>query len=260
MNILFTGARSGIAKATIDRILKTNYKIYITVRTNEQLKSIKEQYKKFKNVICLKLDITDKNDREKILNLDIDILVCNAAVSYGGSILEIPFELVRENYEVNVFSNFELIQLALKNMIKKDSGKIIIMGSLAGTIPLNFVGVYCSTKAAINMLATTLKNELKLISNNIKIKLIEPGLYHTGFNQLMMGNKYDWMDKASYFKNEIPKIKAKEKLMFDLLEKGKLDSIVDEIICAIKDKNNKFLYRAPTSQVLAAKFYNLLKK
>lgn len=260
MNILFTGARSGLAKATIDRIVKDNYKIYVTVRTDEQLKSIKNRYKNFKNVECLKLDITNKTDREKILKLDIDILFCNAAISYGGSISEISFDLVRENYEVNVFGTFELIQLALKNMIKKDSGKIIIMGSLAGTIPLNFMGVYCSTKASINMLSTTLKNELKLITNNISIKLIEPGLYYTGFNQLMAENKYDWMVEKSYFKNIIPKIQAKERLMFNILEKQKLDSIVDEMVNAIKDNNDKFIYNAPTSQVIGTKIYSLFKK
>ena len=145
-------------------------------------------------------------------------------------------------------------------MIKKDNGKIIIMGSLAGIIPPNFMGVYSSTKSAIITLATTLKNELKLITNNIHIELIEPGLYHTGFNQIMAENKYDWMIESSYFKNIIPKIKAKEKLMFDILEKEKLNTIVDEIIKAIKDDKPKFIYRAPTSQVLGAKIYQIFKK
>lgn len=260
MNILFTGARSGIAKQTIDKLLNKNYTIYLTVRTEEQLLSIEKEYKNFKNVKCFKLEITNSDDRKKLENLDIDILVCNAAVCYGGSIAEIPFELVRENYEVNVFGTFELIQLVLKNMIKKDKGKIIVMGSLAGVIPLNFMGVYCSTKSAVITLTTTLKNEMKLISDNIDIILIEPGLYHTGFNQLMAENKYDWMQKTSYFKNQISKIKAKEKLMFQLMEKEKLDSIVKEIIRAIETDKPKFIYRAPTSQVIGAKIYDLFKK
>ena len=49
----------------------------------------------------------------KIEGLDIDILVCNAATGEGGSIVEIPMSLVRHNFEVNVFSNFELIQKVL---------------------------------------------------------------------------------------------------------------------------------------------------
>lgn len=260
MNILFTGGRSGIAKATIDKLLTKDYTIFLTVRTDEQLKRVLEEYRDVKNVKCFKLDITNKKDREKLEELDIDVLVNNAAICYGGSIAEIPFELVRENFEVNVFSFFEIIQIVLKNMIKKDKGRIINMGSLAGIMPLNFTGVYSATKSAIITLTTTLKNELKLISNNIDVILIEPGLYHTGFNQLMMENKYDWMEKTSYFKKQIPKIKAKEKLTLQLMEKEKLNSIVNEIIKAIESPNPEFIYRAPTSQVIGAKIYDLFKK
>ena len=65
MNILFTGARSGIAKSTIDELLKKDYTIFLTVRTDEQLKSIEKEYKDIKNVKCFKLDITDPEDRKK---------------------------------------------------------------------------------------------------------------------------------------------------------------------------------------------------
>lgn len=134
------------------------------------------------------------------------------------------------------------------------------MGSLAGVMPLNFTGVYSATKPVIITHTTTLKNELKLIGDNIDVILIEPGLYHTGFNQLMMENKYDWMEKTSYLKKQILKIKAKEKLMLQLIEKEKLDSIVNEIIKAIESPKPEFIYRAPTSHVIATKIYDLFKK
>ena len=57
MNILFTGGRSGIAKATIDKLLTKDYTIFLTVRTDEQLKSVLEEYRDVKNVKCFKLDI-----------------------------------------------------------------------------------------------------------------------------------------------------------------------------------------------------------
>ena len=79
---------------------------------------------------------------------------------------------VRENFEVNVFSNFEIVQIVIKNMIKKDSGKIIMISSLAGILPLKFLGSYCATKSSIIMLTQVLKKEIKLISKNIKISLI----------------------------------------------------------------------------------------
>lgn len=257
--ILITGARSGIINNVIDTILNDDYYIYLTVATTSQLESVKAKYKDYKNIKCLKLDVTNKKDYKNIENLDIDIFISNAAIGEGGSISEIPFEKVRENYEVNVFKNFELLQIIIKQMLEKNKGKIIIISSLASIIPIDFLGVYASTKASISMLATTLKNELKLLKTNVKIKLIEPGLYHTGFNQIMLENKYDWMIDKSYFKKVIPKIRKRENLMISLLEKKNLNSITNTIIKAIKSNNKKFIYQAPFFQKVGARLYKIFK-
>lgn len=51
--------------------------------------------------------------------MDIDCLFNNAAVALGGSIIEADMDYVRENFEVNVFSSFRLLQIVLRNMIEK---------------------------------------------------------------------------------------------------------------------------------------------
>ena len=117
--ILITGARSGIMGKVIDKI-KNNYFIYVTVHTQSQLKAIKEKYKNNKNIKCFKLDVTNQKDILKLKNLDIDILISNAAISETGSILELPIEKMKNNFQTNVFSNFNIIQIVLKNMIKKN--------------------------------------------------------------------------------------------------------------------------------------------
>ena len=122
--ILMTGARSGIAADVIKKIKTKNYKIYVAVHTDTQCKRIKKIYKNDKNIYCIKLDVTDKEDIKKLNKIDVDILISFAAIGNGGSISEIKMDKVRENFEVNVFSNFEIVQIVLKNMIKKDSGKI----------------------------------------------------------------------------------------------------------------------------------------
>lgn len=255
--ILITGSRSGLAKKVIDNLKDKNYLIYATTHTELQAKRLKEIYKEYSNIICFKLDITNINDRNKIKELDIDILLCNAAISNGGSLAEIDIALVRENYEVNVFGNLELIQLYLKNVINS-KGKIIIMSSLAGIIPISFIGSYSSTKASLIKIAETLKNEIKLINKDIKICLIEPGIYLTGFNRYMFMNKYDSID--SYFNNVISLIKLKENLILKYLGKKDFNSIVRKIVMAIESENPKFIYRAPLSQVIGAKLYSLFKE
>lgn len=254
--VLFTGARSGIAHATIKRLLDYDYEIYVTVHTDKQLELVKEAYQEYNNVICLKLDITNPEDLKQLESIDVDILVNNAAIGESGSIAEIPMDKVRNNFEVNVFSFFSVVQIVLKRMMQKGEGKIILMSSLVGIIPLDFLGVYSATKASIIKLATTLKNELKLVDNDIKIVLIEPGTYHTGFNQVMLNKKYDWMHKDSYFSQEIEEIRRRETMLFGTLEKRCLNSIVNKIEKAITSNNPRFVYRAPFSQAMLAKVYS----
>ena len=53
--VLFTGARSGIALDVINKLIDKDYYIYLTVHTENQLKSIEEKYSQYNNVKCLKL-------------------------------------------------------------------------------------------------------------------------------------------------------------------------------------------------------------
>lgn len=258
-NIVITGARSGIMSSVIKRIVNKKYHIYVTVHTEEQLQAVAKKYDKYKNITCLKLDITNKEDYKKIEDIDIDIFIANAAIGIGGSILELPIEKLKENFDVNVFSNFELIQKVLKKMIEKNYGKIIVMGSLAGIIPVSFLGSYCASKASLIKLTEILKNELKLITTKVKIILVEPGLYKTGFNLLMLENKYDWMEEKSYFKKELEIIRKRENLFIKPFECKSFDSISIPIVKAITNKNPKFLIRAPFYQLIGAKLYLLFK-
>lgn len=254
--ILITGARSGIMGNVINKI-KNDYFIYVTVHTESQLKAIKEKYKNNKNIKCLKIDITNQKDIEKIKDLDIDVFISNAAISETGSILELPIEKLKNNFETNVFSNFKVIQIVLQNMIKKGSGKVIIMGSLAGKIPMPFAGCYSATKASIIKLTEALHFESKLLKQKLDIVLILPGLYDTGFNKLMFDKKYDLMDINSYFNYHIEQIRKTENLILKLFEKKKLNSIVNKIVTAINSENPKFIYSAPFTQNLFAKIISI---
>ena len=256
--ILYTGARSGISAYVIDRLLKKDYLIYVTVHTNSEEKYIQEKYKNEPKVKCFKLDITNKNDLEKIKLLNIDILVSNAAVGEGGSLLEIDINRLRNNFEVNVFSNFELIQIVLKEMIKKGSGRVVVISSLASTIPLPFLGAYAGSKASLSHMTKILRKEIKLLKKDIDIILVEPGMYHTGFNQVMLDNKYKYMDNNSLFNKQLSIIRKKENFLFNLLEKYDLSSIGNKIAKAITCNSPYSIYRAPFLQSIGAKIYKIL--
>lgn len=253
--ILFTGARSGISGSVIEKIARHDYYIYLTVHKENEVKTAKEKFGKYKNITIFKLDITNQNDRNKLKNLDLDIIVLNAAVGFGGSILDIDMDCFRENYEVNVFSNVECIKIVLKNMLMKNKGKIIIMTSLAGVYPISFLGSYGSTKASLIMIAKVLRKEIKLINKKIKIKVIEPGVYKTGFNEVMLDNKN--FNNSKFYSSVKDKVLYKEYLMFNLFASKSLDSIDRQIINAIKSNNNKFSYKAPWYFASLVKLYSI---
>ena len=254
--ILYTGARSGIAYNVIKRFKNDlNYHIYVTVFNNSELKAVSKLYSNWSNIECLKIDVTNNDDLKQLEKLDIDILVSNAAIGEGGSICEIPIDRIRNNFEVNVFANINIIQLIIKKMIKKNSGRIIIMSSLAGIMPIPFIGSYCATKASLIKIGECLRKEVKILNKNIDIILIEPGLYKTGFNKLMFDNKEQLL-KIGYFKNEINRIKSYENVLL-YFEKEQLDSIGKKVYNAITDVNPKRVYKAPFSQAIFAKMYML---
>ena len=259
MNALITGSRGGIGFATALALLENGHHVYLTVENDEQLKSIKQDERlKNKNVECLKLDITNEEDRIKVNNLDIDVLINNAASNYGGSIIEADMEKIRHNYEVNIFATISLTKMFLQKMIKNNKGRILMFSSISAEMPLEWMGVYSSTKAATKNLAIVLSKELKQLKSDVKVIIIEPGLYHTGFNQVMIENKYD--DKESIFKDIRENIRIREELIFTALEKHDLTSIVNEIVKAVEDEKPKDIYKAPFSHTIMEKIYGIIKK
>jgi len=256
MNILITGGASGIARKVIEK-LGEKHQIYVTVHTEKQLELITKKYQDKENIQCLKLDVTNKEDRKKVTDINIDVFISNAAIGYSGSMFEIPISLVKENFEVNVFGNLELTQLVVKRMIQKKKGRIIFISSLAGNAPIPFLGSYCATKASINMISSTMRLEAKLLKSKIEVITIQPGLYQTGFNQVMIENKFDRMNLDTYFKEQLEFLKKYETPLYHLLETKKLDSITNKIVDAATKKNPRKIYRTRISQILFTKMYQI---
>lgn len=259
MKILLTGARSGIAYKIAIELAKRGHFIYLTTHTNQQAIALNERVKDLGyKIVCFKLDITKDEDRHLIDNLDLDVLINHAGVGMGGSIVEMDMDSVRENFEVNVFSSYALLQLAYQNMKKRQKeGKLFIMSSLSSMMPLSFLGSYCATKASISTIAITLNRELKMINSKIQVSLIEPGAYNTGFNQVMIDNKEKYLYPDSLFYKKRQEIINKQRKLFSFMEKKSVDSIVRKIVKEVEKKNSKFKIRAPFLQRLGVKLYLL---
>jgi short-subunit dehydrogenase len=76
-----------------------------------------------------KLDVTNEGDRKKALGWNIEILVNNAGVLEGGSVLDIPGANMHSQFEVNVFGPLLLTQAIAKQMVKRGKGRIVSVSS-----------------------------------------------------------------------------------------------------------------------------------
>jgi short-subunit dehydrogenase len=248
---LITGAGTGIGKDSALALAKRGHKVIATTETDDQSVLLQKEIKSHNiDLVVFKLDITNEQDRKKIEEHDLDVLINNAGIGESGSLAEIDIDKVRHNFEVNVFSTFEISQLALKKMMKKDHGTIVFVSSLAGRITMPFLGPYCMTKFALSAGAEALRTEIHKVRKNVHICLIEPGGYHTGFNQRNIAKKYVWMKEHSVFYPIIDQIKAAEERLFNLVESGTTLSIVNKIVRATEAKKPRLRYSAPWWQAL----------
>lgn len=263
MKILITGAASGIGYSLAKELVKRRHIVYITVHHNKEIKSVRRKLKKdniLRNVYVFKMDITSKKDLSLLDDLDIDVLVNQAGIGVGGSLLDIDVKDIRDSFETNFFSTLELTKKFIDKKKKEDKkGKVLITASLAGLMPIPFLGSYCSTKSALITMGMCLDKELKKSNSKVRLKLILPGAYKTGFNQVMIESFAKSIDNSDYFIYSDDLV-IDQKRFFNVIESLDISSIVYKMIEAIESDNNKLFYNAPLSQKIFTKLYMLLFK
>ena len=178
--ILITGAGSGFGKGAAIGMAKNGHSIIATVHVASQVTPLREEAKALglKNFRIERLDLTDPYGIAFAQTFDVDVLWNNAGMGEAGPVFEIPVDLVRKNYEVNVFLPLQLTQGFVRKWI--DAGKkakIVFTSSMGGLFtPANW-GVYVSTKHALESVAEALQQELR--PHGIKVQTINPGAFYT---------------------------------------------------------------------------------
>jgi NAD(P)-dependent dehydrogenase (short-subunit alcohol dehydrogenase family) len=198
--ILITGAGSGFGKDAAIGMAKNGHDIIATVHVSSQVTPLREEVKALglNNVRVERLDLTDPYDIAQAQAWDFDVLWNNAGMGEAGPVWEIPIDLVRKNYEVNVFLPLVLTQGVLRRWVSEGKkGKVVFTSSMGGLFtPANW-GTYVSTKHALESIAEALQQELA--AYGIKIQTINPGAYYTGYNETMADNPFRWLDDSKHF-------------------------------------------------------------
>jgi len=189
MLVLITGATSGIGKSTAQLFAKNGHDLIITGRREDRLKEIKTQLESdFKiKITTLCFDIRKLSEVENAIstlsseNKKIDVLVNNAGLAAGlGPIQSGNIDHWERMIDTNL-KGLLYISRAISNlMIENKKGHIINIGSIAGKEVYANGNVYCATKHAVDALNKAMR--IDLLTHNIKVTAINPGMVETEFS------------------------------------------------------------------------------
>ncbi len=193
MNIIITGASSGIGYQTAVEIAHTGeHSIAVISRNEEKLQALKtdiELTTKSK-VYVLSFDLANGNFNvllsqiEKHFKLSernyIDVLVNNAGYLVNKPFVDLTMDDWQNTFDVNLFSSVKLIKMLFPYFNRKASSHIVniaSMGGVQGTIKFPGLSAYSSSKAAVNVFTESLAAEFQ--DENIKVNAINPGAVGT---------------------------------------------------------------------------------
>lgn len=194
--ILVTGAGTGFGKGIVFKLAEKGKSVIAGVEVTSQVSALeKEANDRGVDMQIEKLDVTNPKDRKKAWSWDVDVLVNNAAVKEGGSLVDIPEENLRHQFEVNTFAPVLLTQEFARKMIKNNKGRIVNVSSVSGLMADPLSGPYCGSKFALEAFSESLSKELQEF--NIEVATINPGPYLTGFNDREFEAWKNWHEDNS---------------------------------------------------------------
>jgi len=194
--VLITGSGTGFGHEVAMRMAEKGFDVIAAVEIYAQVQTLKrEAAARGVSLQVEKLDVTNDGDRRKALAWNVEILVNNAGVLEGGSVVDIPALNVRREFEVNVVGPLLLTQGIAKQMVKRGQGRIVWVSSREGLNVNPFTGIYSASKHAIEAIAETMSLELQEFG--IEVATINPGPFLTGFNDRGFQTWQSWEDDAS---------------------------------------------------------------
>jgi short-subunit dehydrogenase len=173
--ILITGCSTGIGYTTAVELKKRGHNVIATARKQEDVLRLQQE-----GFTAIQLDLADSNNIQQAVNSaieltggKIDALFNNGAFGQPGAVEDLTRDVLRFQFETNLFGTHELTNLIIPVMRKQGHGRIIYNSSVLGLVAMTYRGAYNASKFALEGLADTLR--LELYGTNIHISLIEPG-------------------------------------------------------------------------------------
>ena len=184
MKALITGASSGMGRDMAKILSQKGYDLILVARDEKKLEEVKKQLKAETKIVIM--DISKEENCKKLYeeNKDIDILINNAGFGDCGHFEETSLYKDIQMIHTNIIAYHILTKLYLKEMIKKDSGKILNVASIAGFMPGPLMTTYYSTKNYVVRFSESIREELRRKKSKVQISILCPGPVDTNFNKV----------------------------------------------------------------------------
>lgn len=242
--ILITGCSSGIGLDAALSLKKRGHRVIGSCRKNVDVQKLLSM-----GIEAVQLDVSDSssihNAFAEVMSKTqdhLDVLINNAGYGQAGALEDISRDVLRAQFETNVFGLIELTNLAIPVMRKQGYGRIINLSSILGLISLPFRGAYNASKYAVEGVSDTLRLELK--SSGIDVITIEPGPIESNFRDSCVDYSLTKIDtQNSFFKKQYESMLAtfKQKKSNSLFT-CKADAVTNKLIHAIESRKPKARY------------------
>lgn len=181
--IFITGCSTGIGYTTAVELKKRGHRVICSARKQADVLRLQAE-----GLETLQLDLADSGSIQQavkqlmvLVDGKIDGLFNNAAFGQPGAVEDLSREVLRNQFETNVFGTHELTNLIIPIMRQQGHGRIIYNSSVLGFVAMRYRGAYNASKFALEGLVDTLRIELH--GTNIKLSLVEPGPIESHFRK-----------------------------------------------------------------------------
>ncbi len=236
--VLITGCSSGIGYDTAHYLHRNGYRVFATARSKADVEKLRSE-----GLDAYWLDVTSVTTIEQTLDAvlkqtggTLDALFNNAGYGQPGALEDIKVEVLKEQFETNVFGLHELTRRIIPVMRAQGYGRIIQHSSVLGLVSLRFRGAYNASKYAVEGLCDTLR--LELAGSGIEVITLNTGPVTSRFrhNALRMFAK-NIDSKCSVFRLEYERelLNSKEEKTQSVFT-CRSDVVIKKVVQALESK------------------------